>query len=328
MSDAPDRLFGHAAAERSLVESARSGRLHHAWLLAGPSGIGKATLARRFACWLLAGQPDDTMAVPSDHPVARRVAAGTHADLLTVGRGWDEKKQRHRSEIVVEDTRQVAEFLRRTAAEGGWRVVILDQAEAMNRNAANALLKILEEPPPRAVLMLVSSVPGQMLATIRSRCRLLRLEPLDDPALEVALSRLLPDLDAAERAALVRLAEGSPGRAIALAGDQAVALERLVAELMQRDPRGDAADPLRDAAIVETVLRQEQGFETFLGLLSSAISGHARRAARSGQAPRPGDPDWVAAWQGVRRLRDETERFNLEKRQALSSSLTLLSGSN
>ncbi len=323
MSDTTRHLFGHAAAERTLVERARSGRLSHAWLLAGPEGIGKATLARQFAGWLLAGQPGTSLQLPAGHPVARRVAAGTHADLLSVGRAWDEKKQRQRAEITVEDIRPVADFLRLTAAEAGWRVVILDEAETMNRNAANALLKVLEEPPPLTVLLLVSSVPGRLLATIRSRCRLLRLTPLAPAELEAALSRLLPEQEAAERAALVGLAGGSPGRALALAGDQAVALQRLVAELLRRD----GADPLRDAAIVDTVLRQERGFETFLGLLSDAISGHAREAARSGMAG-AAETARVAAWSGFRRLRAETERFNLDKRQALFSSLGLLSASD
>ena len=318
MSAAPEHLIGHEAAERALIDGARSGRLHHAWLLTGPAGIGKATLARRFATWLLAGQPNTHgLAVSPDNPVRRRVEANTHADLLLVGRAFDEKKNRHRTEIVVEDTRRIAEFLRLTPAEGGWRIVVLDEAEHMNRAAANALLKVLEEPPPRTVMLLASSVPGRLLPTVRSRCRSLRLDELSPAEMEQALAAALPDLPPGERTALAGLADGSPGRAVSLAGAQVGALGALVSELMARHE----PDPLRDEAMVEAVLRHENGFETFLDLLCGAISGRVREQARSG-ACGGGDP--TAVWSAIRRLRTETDRFNLEKRQALLSGLALL----
>ncbi|MCQ8278676.1 DNA polymerase III subunit delta' [Acetobacteraceae bacterium KSS8] len=318
MNAGPERLIGHDAAERALIDGARSGRLHHAWLLTGPAGIGKATLARRFATWLLAGQPGkDGLAVPSDHPVRRRVEANTHADLLLVGRAFDEKKNRQRAEIVVEDTRRIAEFLRLTPAEGGWRIVVLDEAEHMNRAAANALLKVLEEPPPRTVMLLASSVPGRLLPTVRSRCRLLRLDALGPVEMERALEAALPELPLEERAVLAGLADGSPGRAVSLAGAQVGALGAFVSELMARD----APDPLRDEAMVDAVLRNENGFEAFLELLCGAISGRVRERARSGMRD-GGDP--TATWSAIRRLRTETDRFNLEKRQALLSGLALL----
>ncbi len=150
--------------------------MHHAWLITGAPGVGKATLAYRFARRLLAGvQPGDTLAVDPASPVFRRVAVGSHADLLTVEREWDDKKSRLRGEIVVDDARAISAFLRLTPAEGGWRVVVIDGAEHMNRNAANAVLKMLEEPPPRAVLLLTCAAPGRLLPTIRSRCRRLAL---------------------------------------------------------------------------------------------------------------------------------------------------------
>ncbi len=126
-------------------------------------------------------------------PVFRRVAAGSHADLLTVEREWDDKKSRLRGEIVVDDARAVSAFLRLTPAEGGWRVVVIDGAEHLNRNAANAVLKMLEEPPPRAVLLLTCAAPGRLLPTIRSRCRRLALHPLDAREMAHALAEYLPD---------------------------------------------------------------------------------------------------------------------------------------
>ena len=163
-------LVGQARPERTLRRAWDSGRLAHAWLLHGPRGIGKATLAYRFARFVLAGgagpglveAQDDgaTLAVDPDDPVARRVAAGAHADLATVERSWDEKRKRLRNEIVVADVRALSSFFAMTPAEGGWRVAVVDAADEMNRHAANAVLKILEEPPRRGLLLLVSHAPG------------------------------------------------------------------------------------------------------------------------------------------------------------------------
>ena len=178
----PD-LLGHRDAEATILEAIRAGRMHHAWLITGPEGVGKATLAYRFARRLLAGQPRDPAAEPSlalepADPVFRRVAAGSHADLLTIERMFNEKTKRMRTQIAVEDVRTINGFMSLTPAEGGWRVVIVDGAEELNQASANALLKILEEPPPRAILLLVCAAPGRLLPTIRSRCRRLRLTPL------------------------------------------------------------------------------------------------------------------------------------------------------
>ena len=166
----PD-LLGHTGAERELRRLAEAGRLPHAILLSGPRGIGKATLAFRFARFLFAigTAGDDGLAVDPESGVFRRVASGGHADLLTVERTYDPRRRRLRSDILVEDTRAIAGFFRLTSAEEGWRIVIVDGAEEMNRNAANALLKILEEPPRRGLLLLVSHSPGRLLPTVRSR---------------------------------------------------------------------------------------------------------------------------------------------------------------
>ena len=172
-------LRGHAAAEAMLAEALRAGRLHHAWLITGPLGVGKATLAFRFARRLLAGGEGE-LALSATHPVFRRVAVGSHADLLTIEREWDPKKKRMRGEIIVDDVRRVSGFLRLTPAEGGWRVVIVDGAEDMNRQGQNALLKVLEEPPPQAILLLVCGAAGRLLPTIRSRCRRLALDKLEE----------------------------------------------------------------------------------------------------------------------------------------------------
>ncbi len=186
----------------SCAGSSQAGRLPHAILLSGPRGIGKATLAFRLARFLLAGPGDlpaemletgeGGLAIDPESSLFRRVASGGHADLLTVERAYDPRRRRLRSDIVVEDTRAIAGFFRLTAAEEGWRIVIVDGAEEMNRNAANALLKILEEPPRRGLLLLVSHSPGRLLPTVRSRCRHFPLAALPRPLVLQLLGAAIP----------------------------------------------------------------------------------------------------------------------------------------
>jgi DNA polymerase-3 subunit delta' len=220
-------LVGHEAAEHALLAAYRSGRLPHAWMITGPRGIGKATLAYRFARFVLAGgiagQTDllgdapTSLAIAEDDPVFRRVVSGGHADFLVIDRQMEDGKGGARTEIVVDDVRRIGRFLRLTAAEGGWRVVVVDDADDMNRNAANALLKVLEEPPANSLLLLVCHNPGRLPATIRSRCRRLALQPLDAADVDRLLASHAGDLSPGDRRILVSLAEGRPGRAIGLA---------------------------------------------------------------------------------------------------------------
>jgi DNA polymerase-3 subunit delta' len=174
-------LLGHTEAEATILDAMRAGRMHHAWLITGPEGVGKATLAYRFARRLLAGRAaEDSLALDPANTVFRRVAAGSHADLKTIERVVNDKTKRMQAQIPVEKVREINGFMSLTPAEGGWRVVVVDGAEELNQASANALLKILEEPPPRAILLLVCAAPGRLLPTIRSRCRRLRLTPLAD----------------------------------------------------------------------------------------------------------------------------------------------------
>jgi DNA polymerase-3 subunit delta' len=239
----PD-LLGHDAAEQALRRLCEADRLPHALLLTGPRGIGKATLAYRLARFVLAdsaGAGATDLAIPPESGTFRRVASGGHADLLTVERAYDPRRRRMRSEIVVDDTREIATFLRLTSAEGGWRVVIVDGADEMNRNAGNALLKILEEPPQRALLLLVAHSPGGLLPTIRSRCRRLALPALPAALVRQLLAQYRPDLPAGQAEALVALAEGSIGRALELAAAGGVELYETVIGLLRRERGVDAA---------------------------------------------------------------------------------------
>ncbi len=308
-------LVGHDAAEAAMLEALQGGRLHHAWLITGPDGVGKATLAYRFARRLLAGS-GATLEMAATDPVFRRVAAGTHADLLTIEREWDEKKKRMKKQIAAETARQIPPFLHLTPAEGGWRVVILDGAEDLNPQSANALLKVLEEPPARAVLMLVCSAPGRLLPTIRSRCRHLALAPLDESQMERALGLYLPAMSQADRLALAGLADGAPGRALALAEDGGLRIAGMVAEVLAAGP----GFPLLRGYEMADALRDQAAFETFMGLLARGLAAAAVLEIQGGGA----GLRLAEASAGVRLLLEETERVNMDRRQAVISGLALV----
>jgi DNA polymerase-3 subunit delta' len=324
-------LLGHEDAEATMLDALRTGRMHHAWLITGPEGVGKATLAYRFARRLLAGRSDDdTLALDPADPVFRRVAAASHADLLTIERAYDEKRKRMKTQIAVDDVRRINGFMSLTPAEGGWRVVVVDGAEELNQNSANALLKVLEEPPPRAILVLVCSAAGRLLPTIRSRCRRLRLSPLADGPVARLLAQYLPELGADERGRLVTLAEGSPGRALTLANDAGLAVAAMVDKLL-----ADMPDiPLsRGYEIADALGRGETGFSMFMDLMRAGLAAAVRETVRGRADPdqqrlvalRPLDA-WGDLWQGLTKLQDDTERFALDKRQAIVAGIGMLAG--
>jgi DNA polymerase-3 subunit delta' len=319
-------FIGHDSAERAILDAIGGGRLHHAWLISGQEGVGKATLAFRFARRLLAGG-SDTLDVPASHPVFRRVAAASHADLLTVEREWDEKKKRLKKNISAESAREIPGFLHLTPAEGGWRVVIVDGAEDMNAHSANALLKVLEEPPARAVILLLSAAPGRLLPTIHSRCRTLALAPLSASDMGRVLDLYVPAMPAGERSQLVALAEGSPGRALALAEQGGLAIAGLVAEVLGALP---GFSMLRGYEMADA-LREEAAFDLFFSLLRGGIAGavtaYLRGSADAMQArlvSLRGIDAWGAVWARLGEIHRETDQWNLERRQAVVAGLGLL----
>jgi len=308
-------LLGQDVALARAARALRSGRPPSAWLITGPPGIGKATMAYRIARYLLVhgatdAGPED-LSVPDDNSDARQVTAQSHPGLLILKRAINQKTGKLMTVLAVDEIRRLADFFNMTSGAGGWRVAIVDTADDMNDNAANALLKMLEEPPGNAMLLLLSNTPGRLLPTIRSRCQRLDLRPLDDATLEKALATHLPDSSAAERASLARLAGGSIGAALTLAtgegGKLAQEADRLIDEA--REP-----DLVALLTLGEKLFRMRDGLEMFGNFLLESLSDRIRARARSGAA---GLDRWVALQGRLEQGFARASGLNLEPRQVV-----------
>lgn len=356
--EASVHLVGHGEAEATFLKAFASGRMPHAWLVTGPKGIGKATLAFRMARFLLAHgmmggmaaaaqggmglfgaepetAPDNTprdLEIPESHPIFGRVRELSHSDLRVLRRSVNDKTGKLRNEIIVDDVRAAIDFLHLMPAESDWRVLIVDCADDLNRNAANALLKILEEPRPRSVIILVSHAPGRLLPTIRSRCRRLALEPLPAPLLQAELRRHCPDLGGADLDLVLALAEGSLGRAITFGRDQAARdLFQSIAQLIGTWPDFDPAQLHR---LGDRLAGKggEETFQTATTLLDWWLSRFLRRAAareRPFAEVFPGESRlidhlaaaasldrWLQSWEKIGRLFARVASANLDRKQA------------
>ncbi len=285
-------LIGQDAAQRAFLGAFNTGRLHHAWLITGPRGVGKATLAWRIARFLLATpdpDPDDmfgapvpdTLAISPDHPIARRIAAGAEPGLKAVRRTENEKTKRLRDQIIVDDIRALGSFFQLSATDGGRRVVIIDAADDMNVNAANALLKMLEEPPARTTLLLVCHQPSRLLPTIRSRCRTLRLTPLSSQDMAAAMAQAGVD-PGPSGAALAELSAGSVGEAMRLSLMDGLKIYNEIIELLSSMPNMDRA---RALSLAEAAA--QRGAEQKLDLLYTLIDVALARLARTGAGHPP-----------------------------------------
>lgn len=270
------RVVGQDEAVAEFVASARSQRLHHAWLLTGPRGTGKATLAWSMARWLLSGAESDDLSVPDDDPVARRILAQSEQGLHSVRRGADDKTGRLRAEITVEEIRKLLAFYHMSATEGGRRIAIIDAADELNTNAANALLKMLEEPPQGAMLLLIAHQPARLLPTIRSRCRTLRLNPLTPEAMAEAMAPLDVEGDPVRLAAL---ADGSVGEALRLAGQDGLAVYQAIVDLFGTLPRMDRG---RAAALADRASARPGADGDPFDLVVTLLDRFLTRAARTG----------------------------------------------
>jgi DNA polymerase-3 subunit delta' len=281
--------IGHAAAQAAFLSALEGGALHHAWLLAGPEGVGKALFARAAARRMLAAAVDPALSpgldVPDGHRTAALLEAGSHPDFRLLARlPKDAEKpdgELARS-ITIAQVRTLQPLFATMPALSGRRVVVIDAIDDLERNAANALLKNLEEPPAGTIFLLVSHAPGKLLPTIRSRCRLLRFEPMRRPEVAAALRTSLPEADDAEIATLVAAAEGAPGRGLRFAGLDLGAVDQAIASI--------AGDGDRDNGRRTALARQLAGkaaqprYEAFLDRAPAFIARQAR--VRTGHALR------------------------------------------
>jgi DNA polymerase-3 subunit delta' len=344
-----DLLVGHEEAKKTVLDAWNSKRMHHAWLLCGPRGIGKATLAYRMARFVLShggegmggglfGDTPDSLYISPEDPVFRRIAGGGHGDLKVVERQYDDKKKRLQGEITIQTVRSVGGFMSKTSAEGGWRVVIVDAADELNRNAANAILKVLEEPPANAMMILIAHQPGRLLPTIRSRCRRLNLGALPDETVISLLDRYCPDLDSDGRFALSGLADGSIGRALQLHEVGGLELYTELVGLLEQLPGADTA-ALHKFCERFSGVDKEEAFVTVTALLNwwlarmirFGATGAPPRELIEGELPamqrmagaQPLD-QWLEVWEKITELMSATRGLHLDRKQALLNAFFML----
>ena len=327
-------VLGHGVAEQTLLDAFEADRMHHAWLLIGPEGIGKATLAYRFARFLLAQGEEgiaqtDTLMVPEGHPVLAQVAALSHPNLLVMRRPWQADRKRLATSIPVSEVRRLKRFFGRTAG-GAWRVVIIDRTDELNVAAANALLKSLEEPPPRCVFLMVCSAPGRLPATIRSRSQTLRLSPLGNEDLEAAIAGAFdsaeierPDVKRIRE--MLPLAQGSVRWALQLlvgGGDEMHAgFVQTIRALPDMDYQSIHA--LADKL---TAPGHEASYELFFSLAQETLARIVTHAATGKGAIQGEEPvaaclqtqaalaHWARLWETVRRDKAEADALNLDRK--------------
>lgn len=323
-------LRGHERHEQTVIEAYGNDHLHHAWLISGPEGIGKATLAYRVARFLLA-HPDPTetksrantsLFVDPSHPVAHKVAQLAHPDLFVLRRSVNPDTGKVRGVIAVDDARAALHRFESTAGAAGWRIVIVDAADDLNPASANALLKMLEEPPRRALFLIVAHAPQRLLPTIRSRCRRLVLEPLADRLVDEVLVELAPDIAGERRAEAVRRAQGSPRRALKLLFDGGIELIGEIETLLEHLPKVDTRTL---HGLAERLSRRdaEAGFALFTETLTHWTTTRVRRGVEAREALGPlarlaeklseiGEANAVASV------------YNLDRKQVVLSSITRL----
>jgi len=273
-------ILGQDRAVDQFMAAWDRGALHHAWLLAGPRGVGKASFARAAATRVLAdaaGPKVDLAGIetPEDHPIAKLVAAGSHPDLRWLERLENPKTGNLARNISVDQVRSLGELVGSTPFMSPWRAVVIDSADDLEGSAANALLKMLEEPPPNSLFLLVTHAPGRLLPTIRSRCRRLDFQTLSDDAMASILERELPEQSASDRSRAVAMAGGSAGRAVALASLDLAKLEQAAVKILRE---GDPTNAFRSALASELGKKAAaERYSAFLDLMPSLVAREARQ---------------------------------------------------
>ncbi|WP_026606327.1 DNA polymerase III subunit delta' [Methylocapsa acidiphila] len=327
-------FFGHAEAEAELLHAYRSGRLAQAFVIGGPPGVGKATLAWRFARFLLAdaeiarthGDLAQDLFVPREHPVAGQIESLSHPDLFLLRRAWNEKTKKHFTEIRVDDVRSAIHMFHQGAGRGGYRVCIVDSAEDLNASGANALLKLIEEPPPRSIFLIVAHRPHRILPTIRSRCVKIALRPLGSLDMTRIVTELGPpwsEPDAAALEAAIGRCQGSMRDLLRLLGG-GVDIDADVHRLLDRLP---AVDWRSVHSLAERVAPRDRSddFETLLVAVLDWLDDRLRRSAQAGEgdALRRLAP-YAEVWEKAAETAREIETLNLDRRPLVFSILAEL----
>ncbi len=326
-------LIGHQQAETEILAAYRENRMPQAWIIGGREGIGKATLAWRFARFLLANpdplspavQRATNLHVASEHPASHRLEALSHGDLFLLRRAWNEKTKKHYTEIRIDDVRRAIEMFQSAAAEGGWRIAIIDAADDLNRNGANALLKLIEEPPAKCLFLFVSHRPGQILPTIRSRCRMLHLEILDDRQVQDVIGLIGPPWSAKSPTEIENAAAragGSVRDALRLMGGSGLALTGKIEALTARLPDVDWA---RVHDLADNVVGRD-ATEDFEAALSSIYDWLDRRVHEASGTHHLRDlARYAEVWDKIAMAARETEALNLDRRPLILSIFSNLS---
>ncbi len=316
-------LIGHKAAEARLLQAHQSGKLHHAWLISGPQGIGKATLAYRFAKFLLhvpsgeKAKAHSSLYIAPESAAFRQVAAGAHPGLLVIERAVDQRAKRLKTEIAVDDAREAQNFFGQTAGAGGWRVAIVDPADDLNAASANALLKLIEEPPKQSIFLIVCHQPGRLLRTIRSRCLHLALEPLSGSDTLKVLRGLPPGAVEAEEGGIAQaadLSKGSPGKALDLIGSRGAAA---FAEFLKRSKLSPATAV--EIAAMFSGRESAEDYFIFCDLLVGWTAEQARAAALQGRGEA-----LAHAHDDINSSLRQADALNLDRRQTVTDALMRL----
>ncbi len=317
-------LIGHERAEQRFIHSYKSRKLHHAWLICGAPGTGKATLAYRMARFILGANSllDESLDIPSDDPVAQRISSQGHGDLFVLRRPYDFKTKKLRSEIPIDETRKLADFFQTKPSEGGWRVCIVDTMDEMNRNSENAILKSLEEPPEKTILILLSHNPGRLLPTIRSRCLSLTLRPVDPDLIVPWLKRRHPDEKDSVLDAAAKLSRGGPGKATSMVANKDSVLEPLTQFLSGLASSSSLLDHKISARYASVNARAER--KLFWEALQDILQAQARFAATgvwSGAfKPLPvtkTPASWEALWSKCVHLQNREQALNMDKKSVM-----------
>ncbi len=329
-------LVGHGDAETEIIRALTTGRLPHAWLLSGAPGVGKATLAYRFARYVLENpafseKPPLSLDVAPDTKTSRLIESDSHPGLLALKRVWDSGRKKFMTVLSVDEIRKLSDFFGLSATDAGWRVCIVDTADEMNRQAANALLKRLEEPPPRSILILLSNRPGTLLATIKSRCRHLKLSPLNDEDMTEIVRSTGRDLASLNMPRLNALAGGSAGRVLQLLANDGDTLFQQTLSLFAQAPKYSQSDVMSFAEQVaksQSDITFELAFDFISQILERAASSSADSLASVGLS---GDekavyttlahaygPELGNVWHDVQTLQRDCLALNLDRKQTIA----------